>query len=224
AVPLGRVRVLVADAPPVANDQDERLHPSSVLVWIRPQVVTRSTAIAITGRPSSAIARYCIYLPRSAATACRCSSPSGKMRPRPVQRPLAFRFTLPPRRATRQPAAVAGLAQAPEDLVYASLWLSDHVVIPERIASSYPYSPDGRFPTPATQPYLEPLAGLGYLAGVTRRVRLGTHVLILPYRHPLLTAKMVATLDNLSGGRVDLGIGVGWMREEFEALGLEARV
>ena len=121
------------------------------------------------------------------------------------------------------PAALAGLAQAAEDLGFDSIWLADHVVIPERIASSYPYSPDGRFQTLATQPYLEPLAGLGFLAGVTRRVRLGTHVLILPYRHPLLTAKMVGTLDNLSGGRFDLGVGVGWMREEFLALGLEER-
>lgn len=137
---------------------------------------------------------------------------------------LAIGCTLPAQSVALEPAALASLAQAAEDLGYDSLWLPDHVVIPERIASSYPYSPDGRFPTPATQPYLEPLAGLGYLAGVTRRIRLGTHVLILPYRHPLLTAKMVATLDNVSGGRFDLGIGVGWMREEFEALGLEERV
>ncbi len=141
-----------------------------------------------------------------------------------MPRQLAIGCTLPAQSVASEPAALASLAHAAEDLGYDSLWLSDHVVIPERITSSYPYSPDGRFPTLATQPYLEPLAGLGYLAGVTRRVRLGTHVLILPYRHPLLTAKMVATLDNQSGGRVDLGIGVGWMREEFEALGLEERV
>jgi len=144
----------------------------------------------------------------------------------PAQVPpkLTIGCTLPAQSVASEPAALAGLAQAAEDLGYDSLWLPDHVVIPERIASSYPYSPDGRFPTPATQPYLEPLAGLTYLSGVTKRVRLGTHVLILPYRHPLLTAKMVATLDIVSGGRVDLGIGVGWMREEFLALGLEERV
>jgi probable F420-dependent oxidoreductase len=118
-----------------------------------------------------------------------------------------------------EPGALGALAQAAEGLGFDSVWVSDHVVVPERIASSYPYSPDGRFPTSPTQPYLEPLVGLGYLAGMTRRVRLGTAVLILPYRHPLLTAKMVATLDALSGGRIDLGIGVGWMREEFAALG-----
>src|ERR1700704_76560 len=117
-----------------------------------------------------------------------------------------------------------GLAQAAEDLGFDSIWLSDHIVVPEHIASSYPYSPDGQFATLPSQSYLEPLAALSFLAGMTRRVRLGTHVLILPYRHPLLTAKMVATLDNLSNGRVDLGIGVGWMQEEFDALGLDGAV
>ena len=136
----------------------------------------------------------------------------------------AIGCTLPASGVASDPAALAGLAQAAEDLGYDSVWLPDHVVIPERISSAYPYSPDGRFPTPATQPYLEPLAGLCYLAGATRRVRLGTHVLILPYRHPLLTAKMVSTIDNLSDGRIELGIGVGWMREEFAALGLDERV
>jgi probable F420-dependent oxidoreductase len=127
--------------------------------------------------------------------------------------------TLPTQGAAADPGALGALAQAAEDLGFDSVWLSDHLVVPERIASAYPYTPDGRFPTPAHLPYLEPLMGLAYIAGRTQRVRLGTHVLVLPYRHPLLTAKMVATLDNLSGGRVDLGIGVGWMREEFEALG-----
>ena len=132
---------------------------------------------------------------------------------------MPFACTLPTSGGFADPGALGALAQTAEGLGFDSVWVSDHVVVPERIASSYPYSPDGRFPTSPTQPYLEPLAGLGYLAGVTRAIRLGTAVLILPYRHPLLTAKMVATLDNLSGGRIDLGIGVGWMREEFLALG-----
>jgi probable F420-dependent oxidoreductase len=119
---------------------------------------------------------------------------------------------------------LGALAQTAERVGFDSVWISDHVVVPEKIDSAYPYSADGRFPTLPTQPYLEPLATLGFLAGITRRVRLGIAVLILPYRHPLLTAKMVSTLDNLSGGRVDLGIGVGWMREEFEALGAPPEV
>jgi len=120
--------------------------------------------------------------------------------------------------------ALGALAQAAEDLGFDSVWVSDHVVVPDRISSAYPYTTDGQFPVSPTQPYLEPLATLGYLAGKTRRVRLGVAVLILPYRHPLLTAKMIATLDNLSGGRIDLGIGVGWMREEFEALGISSEI
>jgi probable F420-dependent oxidoreductase len=117
------------------------------------------------------------------------------------------------------PSAVGGLAQAAEELGYDSVWVSDHVVIPERIASAYPYSPDGAFHSGPRTPVLEPLSSLAYLAGQTRRIRLGTHVLILPYRNPVLTAKMATTIDNLSGGRLDLGVGVGWMQEEFDALG-----
>ena len=132
---------------------------------------------------------------------------------------IAVGCTLPTSGPAADPSALASLAQAAEDLGYASVWLSDHVVVPERITSSYPYSPSGSFPTRTEEPYLEPLVALSFLGGATRRVRLGTHVLILPYRHPLLVAKMISTLDNLSGGRVDLGVGAGWMREEFEALG-----
>jgi probable F420-dependent oxidoreductase len=132
---------------------------------------------------------------------------------------LPIGCSLPTSGAAADPSAIGSLAETAEGLGFDSVWISDHVVVPERISSAYPYTTDGRFPTQATNPYLEPLTTLGYLAGITHRVRLGIAVLILPYRHPLLTAKMVATLDNLSAGRVDLGIGVGWMREEFEALG-----
>src|SRR5438067_8433937 len=137
---------------------------------------------------------------------------------------LPIGCTLPTSGAAADPAALGALAQTAEELGFDSVWISDHVVVPQQISSAYPYSADGRFPTEPTQAYLEPLATLGFLAGVTRRVRLGVAVLILPYRHPLLTAKMIATLDNLSGGRLDLGIGVGWMREEFEALGVGADI
>jgi probable F420-dependent oxidoreductase len=141
-----------------------------------------------------------------------------------VHESLLIGCTLPTSGAAADPATVGNLAQTAEELGFDSVWISDHVVVPEHISSAYPYSPDGQFPTLPTQAYLEPLATLGYLAGVTRRVRLGIAVLILPYRHPLLTAKMIATLDNLSCGRIDLGVGVGWMREEFEALGCPPEV
>jgi probable F420-dependent oxidoreductase len=140
----------------------------------------------------------------------------------PATLPIAV--GLPTSGGAADPGALGSLAQAAEALAFDSVWVSDHVVVPEQISSSYPYSPDGRFPTAPTQPYLEPLSALGYLAGLTQRVRLGIAVLVLPYRHPLLTAKMIATLDTLSAGRVDLGIGVGWMREEFEALGWPTQV
>jgi alkanesulfonate monooxygenase SsuD/methylene tetrahydromethanopterin reductase-like flavin-dependent oxidoreductase (luciferase family) len=113
---------------------------------------------------------------------------------------------------------VRDLAQAAEALGFDAVWVSDHVVIPATSASAYPYSPDGAFRLGPRAPYFEPLTALTYLAGCTSRVRLGTHVLILPYRHPVVTAKMLATLDVLSGGRLDLGIGAGWMAEEFAAL------
>jgi probable F420-dependent oxidoreductase len=93
------------------------------------------------------------------------------------------------------------------------------VVLPWRIASRYPYNATGDFPLPPATAFLEPLTALALVAGVTERVSLGTTVLVLPHRHPLLAAKMLATLDHLAPGRVILGAGVGWMREEIEALG-----
>lgn len=110
------------------------------------------------------------------------------------------------------------LARRAEALRFSSVFVSDHVVIPLGIRSTYPYSPTGRIAADWTAGYLEPLALLGVLVGATRRLRLGTSVLIVPYRNPVLTAKMLATLDVMSGGRVILGAGVGWLREEFEAL------
>lgn len=105
-----------------------------------------------------------------------------------------------------------------EELGLDSLWLADHVVFPREQRSRYPYSPDGQLHTP---PYPEPLATLAFLAAVTTRVELGTGVLVLPQRHPVLVAKQAATVHQLSGGRLRLGVGVGWLREELELLGFE---
>ena len=106
-----------------------------------------------------------------------------------------------------------------EALGYHSLWVSDHVVIPGRIRSRYPYNATGDFPLAPDTDFLEPLTVLALVAGATGRIRLGTSVLVLPHRHPVLAAKMLATLDHLAPGRVILGAGVGWMREEIELLG-----
>jgi probable F420-dependent oxidoreductase len=120
--------------------------------------------------------------------------------------------------ATRQ--NVLAFARRMEALGYESLWASDHVVIPHTIQSRYPYSDTGKFPLPPDATFLEPLTTLALVAGVTERVKLGTTILVLPHRHPVLAAKSLSTLDHLSGGRVILGAGVGWMREEIELLGV----
>jgi probable F420-dependent oxidoreductase len=119
--------------------------------------------------------------------------------------------------ATRE--ALITLAKRVEAMGFDSVWASDHIVIPTRIASRYPYNTTGDFPLPATANFLEPLTALALVAGATERVQLGTTVLVLPHRHPVLAAKTLATLDHLAPGRVILGAGVGWMREEIELLG-----
>lgn len=116
------------------------------------------------------------------------------------------------------PETITGLAHFAEDAGFGSIWLADHVVFPASIASRYPFSASGAFPAPTTDPLLEPIAAMGVLAGATKRIRIGTAVLIIPYRNPVLLARMLITIDQFSGGRVILGAGVGWLKEEFEAL------
>jgi len=132
--------------------------------------------------------------------------------------PVHFGFALSGRGPLARPDALVKLAEAAEALRYSSIFVTDHVVIPLRTDSTYPYSPTGRIGDDWVLGYLEPLTLMSYLAGATSRIRLGTSVLVIPYRNPVVTAKMLATLDVLCGGRIILGAGVGWMREEFEAL------
>lgn len=117
------------------------------------------------------------------------------------------------------PDTIVGLARHAEDAGFDSIWLADHVAFPARFRSEYPYSPKGDFPTRLDSPLMEPIATMGVLVGATRRVRIGTAVLVMPYRNPLLLARMLVTLDQFSGGRIILGAGVGWLEEEFEVLG-----
>ncbi|MET0237235.1 MAG: TIGR03619 family F420-dependent LLM class oxidoreductase [Kibdelosporangium sp.] len=116
--------------------------------------------------------------------------------------------------------SVPVLARELESAGFDSLWVSDHVVLPARIESWYPFAPDGKATWPTDTPYIESLVTLAAAAAVTERVRLGTAALVLPQRNPVLLAKQVASVDAISGGRVALGIGAGWLREEFEALGM----
>ena len=132
-----------------------------------------------------------------------------------------FGTSMPTRGALASPDSLRSLAQRAEDLGFDHIWVSDHIILPHKVDSFYPYASDGVATFRPEDTYLEPLAALNFLAGCTQRVRLGTHVLILPYRNPVLTAKIISTLDVLSGGRVILGAGVGWMEEEFQALGLD---
>jgi probable F420-dependent oxidoreductase len=112
------------------------------------------------------------------------------------------------------------LAELAESSDLESLWVADHVIFPTTFAAKYPYSATGAFPVDmAKEPLLEPMATMGVLVGATRRVKIGTAVLVMPYRHPVLLARMLVTLDVLSGGRTLLGAGVGWLAEEFAALG-----
>ncbi len=118
------------------------------------------------------------------------------------------------------PEYVHALGAAVEERGFTSLWAPEHVVLFDEYASKYPYSEDGRIGGgPDTGP-LEPFVALSFLASATKRIRLGTGVLLVPQRNPVYTAKSVASLDWLSGGRVDLGVGIGWLREEFAALGV----
>ena len=106
-----------------------------------------------------------------------------------------------------------------EALGFDSVWTADRIVIPWEIKTSYPYSEGERFIVPPDRPFLEPLTCLAFLSGCTQKILLGMSVLVLPYRHPLYWAKVATTIDQLSKGRLILGVGVGWMTEEFEALG-----
>jgi probable F420-dependent oxidoreductase len=120
------------------------------------------------------------------------------------------------RSATR--ATLREYATRAERLGFHHLWAAERLVIPWTIETAYPYAEGATFIVPPDRPFLESLTVLAFLAGCTERIKLGVSVLVLPYRHPLQWAKTVGTIDVLSEGRFTLGVGVGWMREEFEAL------
>jgi probable F420-dependent oxidoreductase len=103
---------------------------------------------------------------------------------------------------------------------FESLWGGEHVILPSKIESRYPYTADGEIPATSDTPIPDPLIWLAFAAAAAPTMRLGTCILIVPQRNPLVLAKELATLDQLSGGRVELGLGVGWLREEFDALGV----
>jgi probable F420-dependent oxidoreductase len=120
--------------------------------------------------------------------------------------------------ALANPQTILQLAQHAEELGFSSIWLADHVAFPVSFQSKYPYSATGGFPTRLADPLMEPVATMAVLVGATKRVRIGTAALIMPYRNPVLLARMLVTLDHFSSGRIVLGAGVGWLEEEFNVL------
>ena len=129
---------------------------------------------------------------------------------------MQYGLHLPASSATVTSDQLVRFAQRAEALNFSLLTVADHVIVPTNISVPYPYTVDGKYP--GTGFHLETLMTMGFLAGATQRIRFATSVMILPYRNPIVTAKMLASLDVLSGGRVIVGVGVGWMKEEFENL------
>jgi probable F420-dependent oxidoreductase len=120
---------------------------------------------------------------------------------------------------TVDPKRIRTISTTAERLGFATIWAPEHVVLLEQYASKYPYS-SGQFPAPVDTPIADPFTTLAYAAAYTSRIRLGTGICLVPEHNPLVLAKTAATLDRLSGGRFILGAGVGWLAEEFQALGI----
>jgi probable F420-dependent oxidoreductase len=118
------------------------------------------------------------------------------------------------------PTSALEICRVAESVGFESVWGGEHVILPTTIESRYPYTADGKIPAVPETEIVDPLIWLAYVAAAAPTLRLGTCILILPQRNPVVLAKELATLDRLSGGRVELGIGIGWMREEFEAIGV----
>ncbi|MFI5507573.1 LLM class F420-dependent oxidoreductase [Mycobacterium sp. NPDC051804] len=117
-------------------------------------------------------------------------------------------------------AVIDAVASGAERAGFATLWSGEHVVMVDRSTSRYPYSDDGQIAIPSTADWIDPLIGLSFAAAATSSIRIATGVLLLPEHNPVVVAKQAATLDSLSAGRLTLGVGIGWSREEFDALGV----
>ena len=132
---------------------------------------------------------------------------------------MKFGLRLPGAGPYAGPEAIVAFAQRAEALGFDSLWMTDHIALPVDVRTRYPYRADGKFFWPPETPYLDTVLTLAWAAAATERIQVGTSVLIAGWHHPVNTAKALATLDVLNGGRTICGIGTGWMREQFEILG-----
>lgn len=127
---------------------------------------------------------------------------------------------LPSAQQAANAAAIIEVARAAERLGYDAVWVFDHLFTPVGLESKYPYTRSGDYALTANDPFFDPLGVFGVVAGATQRVKMGTAVLIPAYRHPIVLGKVLATIENFAPGRIVLGIGAGWMREEFDAVGV----
>ena len=134
---------------------------------------------------------------------------------------MSFGVILPNHVSIAGPEGFRTIATRAEELGFDHVWLGDHVVMPSQADSDYPDTETRASPFDPEQPAPDPLATMAYLAGCTTRIKLGTFVLIVPQREPLSTAKIISTVDYMSGGRFLLGVGVGWQEEEFLAMGVD---
>ncbi len=134
---------------------------------------------------------------------------------------MLFGFGLPTRGPLSEPAAIRTVLKRAEALGLDYVSVSDHIVIPRVIEPLYPYSDTGDPPFPVDGECLEQLTLMSYVAAVTEKIRILSSVMVVPHRNPVHTAKTIATIDVLSGGRVTIGCGAGWMAEEFAAIGTE---
>ena len=134
---------------------------------------------------------------------------------------MSFGVLLPNHVSIAGPEGYRTIATRAEELGFDHVWLGDHIVMPSQTESDYPDTDTGASPFDPEQPAPEPLATMAYLAGCTKRIKLGTFVLIAPQREPVATAKIISTVDYMSGGRFLLGVGVGWQEEEFLAMGVD---
>lgn len=131
---------------------------------------------------------------------------------------MKYGIMLPSRGELARPDSLSAIAQRAEELGYHVMMFPDHIVLPRHTDSQYPYSESGIFPGTDTNETMEQLTTLAFLAGQTKTIRLVTSVMIVPHRSPVVTAKVLSTIDVLSKGRMTVGVGVGWLKEEFEAL------
>jgi probable F420-dependent oxidoreductase len=122
--------------------------------------------------------------------------------------------------STARPEVLAEVARKAEALGFESVWIPEHLIVPLQMRSPYPYSADGKFPGGATVALHDPFVALSYVAACTSRIKLGTGVFVLPLRNAVAVAKAAASLDVLSNGRLLFGVGVGWLADEFEAVGM----